>query len=146
MNSDELCFLPLHELAGQLRTAKISSIEVTCAILDRIRTKARLHAYITVMEESALRAAAAADDEIRAGRLRGLLHGVPIAVKDLFWTKGVLTTCASGVLRDWRPRRDRDRGRSARSGGRRDRRQVEPDRICSGLVPPGLPRTAESVG
>ena len=103
MNSDELCFLPLHELAGQLRTAKISSTEVTRAILDRIRNKARLHAYITVMEESALRAAAVADDDLRAGRYRGPLHGVPLGVKDLCWTKGALTTCASGVLRDWRP-------------------------------------------
>jgi amidase len=55
------------------------------------------------MEESALRSAGQADAEIGAGRWRGPLHGVPVAVKDLCQTKGVLTTCASRVLRDWRP-------------------------------------------
>jgi amidase len=63
----------------------------------------RLHAYLTVLNESALRRAAQADEEIRAGKWRGPLHGVPIAVKDLCQTKGILTTCASRVLRDWRP-------------------------------------------
>src|SRR5216683_122322 len=47
--------------------------------------------------------AVAADKEIATGRWRGPLHGVPVAVKDLCWTKGVPTTCASKVLRDWRP-------------------------------------------
>lgn len=103
MDSEALCYLPLHELAEQIRAGKISSSEVTRATLDRIRAKARLNAYLTVMEESALRAAAAVDEEIRAGRRRGPLHGVPVAVKDLCQTRGVLTTCASRVLRDWRP-------------------------------------------
>jgi len=103
MESEALCYLSLHELAGQLRSGKVSSSEVTHAILERIRAKASLNAYITVMEGSAVRAAAMADEEIRAGRWRGPLHGVPIAAKDLCQTKGVLTTCASRVLSDWRP-------------------------------------------
>jgi amidase len=55
------------------------------------------------LDDSALRQAQAADKEIAAGKWRGPLHGVPVAVKDLCWTKGVPTTCASKVLGDWRP-------------------------------------------
>ena len=103
MDNQALCNLSLHELSDQLRTAKVSSSEATRAILDRIRAHRDLNAYIAVMEESALRAASQADAEIRADRYRGPLHGVPVAVKDLCWTKGVATTCASKVLRDWIP-------------------------------------------
>jgi len=104
MESNALCYLSLQDLSVQLRTGKISSVEVTRCILDRIhRMNPRLHAYLTVLDESALQHATQADEEIRAGNWRGPLHGVPIAVKDLCQTKGVLTTCASRVLRDWRP-------------------------------------------
>ncbi len=104
MESDALCYLSVEELSRQLHSGKLSSVEVTRSILDRIhRMNPRLHAYLTVLDESALQSAAQADAEIRAGKWRGPLHGVPIAVKDLCQTKGVLTTCASRVLRDWRP-------------------------------------------
>jgi len=104
VESDARCYLSVQELSAQLRTGKLSSVEVTRCILDRIKQiNPRLHAYLTVLDESALRRAAQADEEIRAGKWRGPLHGVPIAVKDLCQTKGVLTTCASHVLRDWRP-------------------------------------------
>ena len=104
MESDTLCFLSLQDLSAQLRTGKLSSVEVTRCILDRIhRMNPRLHAYLTVLDESALYRAAQVDEEIRAGHWRGPLHGVPIAVKDLCQTKGVLTTCASPILRGWRP-------------------------------------------
>jgi amidase len=104
MEMERLAFLSLVELAALLRARKLSSVEITRAIIDRIHTtNPRLHAYITVAEESALRSAAQADTEIAAGRWRGSLHGVPLAVKDLCQTKGILTTCASRVLRDWIP-------------------------------------------
>jgi amidase len=104
MDSDALCFLSLSELAGQLRERQVTSVEVTRTILDRINAmNPKLHAYLAVLEESALRQAAQADREISAGRWRGPLHGIPVAVKDLCQTKGVLTTCSSRVLRDWRP-------------------------------------------
>jgi len=104
MDAESLSFLSVNDLATQLREKKLSSVEVTRSILGRIRAaNPRLHAYLTVMEESALRSAGQADAEIKAGRWRGPLHGVPVAVKDLCQTKGVLTTCASRVLRDWRP-------------------------------------------
>jgi len=104
LESDALCYLSLQELSAQLRTGKTSSVAVTRSILERIqRMNPRLRAYLTVLDESALRRATQADEEIRAGKWRGPLHGVPIAVKDLCQTKGELTTCASRVLRDWRP-------------------------------------------
>ncbi len=104
MEAEAIYYLPLQELATQLRTRKLSSVEVTRCVLERIhKLNPRLHAYLTVLDEAALKTAAQADVEIGSGRWRGPLHGVPVAVKDLCQTKGVLTTCASRVRRDWRP-------------------------------------------
>jgi amidase len=99
-----LCFLTLGELSELLHKREVTSVEATRAVLDRIHTlNPTLHAYLTILDNSALGQAEAADKEIAAGKWRGPLHGVPVAVKDLCWTKGVPTTCASKVLRDWRP-------------------------------------------
>jgi amidase len=99
-----LCFLSLRELSAQLRRREVTSVEVTRALLDRIhKLNPTLRAYLTILDDSALQQAKAADQEIAAGKWRGPLHGVPVAVKDLCWTKGVPTTCASKVLRNWRP-------------------------------------------
>jgi amidase len=99
-----LCFLSLSELSALLRRHEVSSVEASRAVLDRIhKLNPTLRAYLIILDDSALRQAEAADKEIAAGKWRGPLHGVPLAVKDLCWTKGVLTTCASMVLRDWRP-------------------------------------------
>lgn len=107
MDAEAIAYLPITELAAQLREKKLSSVEVTRALLDRIhRLNPKLHAYNMVSSDLALRAAEQADTEIRAGRSRGPLHGVPIAVKDLCWTKDIPTTCSSRVLRDWRPERN----------------------------------------
>ena len=104
MDPKALCFLSLSELSAKLRTREVTSVEATRAVLDRIhKLNPSLRAYLTVLDESALRQAEAADKEIAAGKWRGPLHGVPVAVKDLCWTKGVPTTCASKVLRDFRP-------------------------------------------
>jgi amidase len=103
MDAETLCFLSLSEVGAQIREGKLTSTEVTRNILDRIRKYDGLHAYNLVTAESALRAAARADAELRGNRWRGPLHGVPVAVKDLCWTKGVRTTCSSHVLRDWCP-------------------------------------------
>jgi amidase len=99
-----LYFLSLSELSALLRRREVSSVEATRAVLDRIhKLNPTLRAYLTILDDAALRQADAADKEIAAGKWRGPLHGVPVAVKDLCWTKGVPTTCASKVLRDWRP-------------------------------------------
>lgn len=99
-----LCFLSVGELSARLRQRELTSVEVTRAVIARIRKlNPVIRAYLTVLDDLALRQAEAADSEIAAGRWRGPLHGVPVAVKDLCWTRGIPTTCASRVLRDWRP-------------------------------------------
>jgi amidase len=104
MEPRDLCFLSLTELSARLRDRALSPVEATRAVLDRIRRlDPSLHAYLAVLEERAIARATEAEREIRAGRWRGALHGVPIAVKDLCQTAGIPTTCASRVLRDWKP-------------------------------------------
>ncbi len=95
------------EAAAALRARKISSVELTAALLDGIsRLNPTLNAFITVMEESARAAARQADEELARGIDRGPLHGIPIAVKDVFSTKGVRTTCGSKVFANHIPDRD----------------------------------------
>jgi aspartyl-tRNA(Asn)/glutamyl-tRNA(Gln) amidotransferase subunit A len=82
--------------AAELRAGNISSVELTTAALERTqRLDPKLNAFITVTAGSALRAARRADEELRAGQDRGPLHGIPIALKDLFLTRGVRTTGGS---------------------------------------------------
>src|SRR5713226_493417 len=107
MDSRELAFLPLATLAERLQRRELSPVEVTRVYLDRIAAlDPQLHAYITVTGEQALADAAAAEREIAAGHLRGALHGVPLAIKDLFYTAGVRTTAGSRILADFVPTED----------------------------------------
>ncbi|MFF4060712.1 amidase [Streptomyces sp. NPDC001668] len=91
----------LHELSVQeagtlLRSGELTSLELTRSALDRIaRFDPALHAFILVTEETALRRAAAADRDLRAGKDRGPMHGIPYALKDIFDVEGVPTTNAS---------------------------------------------------
>lgn len=102
--ASELCVLSLEDVAQQIAFREVSPVEVTRAVLDRIeRVNPALNAYMTVTGESALAAARVAEREITGGEYRGLLHGVPVAVKDLFATKGVRTTAGSKILSDWVP-------------------------------------------
>ena len=97
---------PLHyqtiaEVGARLRSRELSPVELTTAILERIEAlDGDLKSYATVMADSALASARAADREIAAGNYRGGLHGVPIAVKDLCFTTGVATMGGAQVLRD----------------------------------------------
>lgn len=88
----------IRELAADLRSGASSSVELTRIYLDRINQfNPTLNAYVTVTEEQALAAAAAADDKIKAGD-EGLLTGIPIVHKDIFNTLGVRTSCGSRML------------------------------------------------
>jgi aspartyl-tRNA(Asn)/glutamyl-tRNA(Gln) amidotransferase subunit A len=105
--ASELAFLPLAALAERLRRREVSPVEVTREYLDRIATlDPQLTAFITVTGEQALADAAAAEREIAAGQYRGPLHGVPLAIKDLFYTAGVRTTAGSKILGDFVPTED----------------------------------------
>lgn len=99
--SDDILWLPISQLAPKLRRKEISPVELARLTLDRIaRLEPKLNSYITVLQESALREASAAEKEMMSGRYRGPLHGVPISVKDIYAIKGVRTTAGSKILRD----------------------------------------------
>jgi amidase len=105
--SSELHYLSLDEVARRLKARKVSSVEATQAILDRIgKLDPRLKAYATVTPERALADAKARDAETAAGKSRGPLHGVPIAVKDLCNTEGVPTAAGMAIHRTNVPSKD----------------------------------------
>ena len=105
--ADEILDLDAVGLSAKLRARELSPVEVTDAYLDRIAaTEKRLCAYITVTAELARASAIAAEREIAAGNWRGVFHGVPVALKDLCCTRGILTTSGSKVLADYVPDHD----------------------------------------
>ncbi len=99
--------LTVHEAHVLLQGGEITAVELTQAVLDRIReVDPQIRAYVTVCEEDALREAAAADDRLRSGDGVTPLTGVPYGVKDCLSTNGVRTTCSSRILEDYVPRYD----------------------------------------
>ena len=105
--SNSLHYLTISEAAEGIRSGRFSPVELTQVCLDRIASlNSGLHAFITVTAEQAMVKAREAEAEMRAGRLRGPLHGIPIAHKDIVCTRGVLTTGHSNLLRDWVPQED----------------------------------------
>ena len=102
--ADEILNLDVVGLGAKLRSRELSPVEVTDVYLDRIAaTEKKLCAYIAVTAELARSTALAAEREIAAGNWRGTFHGVPIALKDLCCTRGILTTSGSKVLADHVP-------------------------------------------
>ena len=90
---DDVLYRPVTELAFQVRGRKISSVDLTLAYLQRMKWfDSRLNAVVTATSDLALRQARTADAEVRRGRYRGLLHGIPYGAKDLFATAGIPTT------------------------------------------------------
>ena len=102
----ELHTLTIAEANRLLATGKISSVELTQALLDRIADHdEKIGAFITVDTDNALAQAKAADELIAAGSQK-TFTGIPIALKDLLCTQGVKTTCASKILDDFIPQYD----------------------------------------
>ncbi|MEM1345056.1 MAG: amidase, partial [Pseudomonadota bacterium] len=96
--------LALTEAAAEMAAGRLSSVELTQACLERTQaTEAALNAYVVQTPEAALKAAHKADAERASGQVRGPLHGVPVAVKDLIDMAGLVTTCSSAVRRDFPP-------------------------------------------
>ena len=89
-------YATISQAAAALRAGQTSSLEMTRLSLARIeRLEGLLNAFISVTADAALEQAGQADRELAAGRDRGMLHGIPVAVKDLIDTRGVLTTYGS---------------------------------------------------
>jgi aspartyl-tRNA(Asn)/glutamyl-tRNA(Gln) amidotransferase subunit A len=101
-----------------LLEVRVTSLEQTETALAAIhQDNSRLNAFITVMEQSALADARRADRELAKGKRRSAIHGVPISLKDLFYTRGVRTTAGSKILADFVPRRDAEVVRRLRAAG-----------------------------
>jgi aspartyl-tRNA(Asn)/glutamyl-tRNA(Gln) amidotransferase subunit A len=114
----ETIHLTLEDAAALVRSRRVSPTELTEACLARIEAvEPRLNAFVTVTAEVARAQAREAGDEIAAGRYRGPLHGIPVAVKDLFATKGIRTTAGSRILAEWIPEEDATVVRKLREAG-----------------------------
>ena len=107
MTDDDLAYAPISDLAPALKSQKISPVELTELALARIeRHDGALNSFITVMADQARHDAKTAEKAIEAGDWQGPLHGIPVAVKDLYATAGTLTTYGSGLFADWVPDHD----------------------------------------
>ena len=107
MPLDDLHYLPLTKVGEHIRDGDVSPVEVVEALLARIdRLDGKLKSYTTVTADLARAQALQAEAEIEQGRWRGPLHGVPIAVKDLCFTKGVRTTGGMTIHADFTPDHD----------------------------------------
>jgi aspartyl-tRNA(Asn)/glutamyl-tRNA(Gln) amidotransferase subunit A len=114
----ELTELTIHEAGALLRLRSVSSTDLVEASLRRIEeTEPVLHAYATVLADSARADAKQADRELAAGIWRGRLHGIPIGIKDLFFTRGVPTEGGSRVLAGFVPSYDATAVRLLREAG-----------------------------
>jgi aspartyl-tRNA(Asn)/glutamyl-tRNA(Gln) amidotransferase subunit A len=114
----DLTALSVADAGRLLRRRRISAEELCRAYLGRVeRHQPRLNAFVTVTAERALRAARAADRELRAGRDRGPWHGIPIGHKDVLLTRGVRTTAGSRLLARFVPARDATVVRRLRAAG-----------------------------
>jgi aspartyl-tRNA(Asn)/glutamyl-tRNA(Gln) amidotransferase subunit A len=100
----DLISLTIAEAARRIAGRQLSPVDLTTAVLARIEAlNPRVGAFITVASEHALAAARAAEREIQGGRSRGPLHGIPVGVKDTYYTRGIRTTAASPVLENFVP-------------------------------------------
>jgi Asp-tRNA(Asn)/Glu-tRNA(Gln) amidotransferase A subunit family amidase len=103
----DLAFAGAAEQARWIGSGQVTSERLTRIYLDRIgRLDGRLHAWITVIGDQALATARERDAEVKAGRIRGPLHGVPYALKDVIDTKGIRTTWGSSLYKDRVPDED----------------------------------------
>jgi aspartyl-tRNA(Asn)/glutamyl-tRNA(Gln) amidotransferase subunit A len=97
---DQLAGLTLVEASARIHNRSVTSTQLTTALLARIAVyDPKVNSYITVMGQQALKQAALLDEEAKAGRFRGPLHGIPIALKDNIDTAGTRTTAASPMFR-----------------------------------------------
>ena len=107
MNKADIPFLSAADLGRLIAQKEVSPVEATEAYLGRIDdVDFKFNAYLTVCRTEAMEAAREAERAILRGEYRGPLHGIPVAVKDQFWTKGMRSTGGSRILADFVPDED----------------------------------------
>ena len=103
----DLCFMPATDLAAAIRAKKVSPVEIMRAVYARLHEiNPRINAFCTLTEDEALRAAKDAEAAVLHGDRLGLLHGVPISIKDLVVTRGVRTMFGSRIREGYVPEED----------------------------------------
>src|SRR5437879_4708565 len=99
MSPADLCFTPATELVALIRARKLSPVELTRAVLDRVeRLNPAVNAFCTVTADAALAAAREAEQAVMTGAALGPLHGIPFSIKDLHFTKGIRTMSGSFIF------------------------------------------------
>ncbi len=107
MEKRDIPFLSATELSELIRQQEVSPVEVTESYLDRIDDlNFKFNSYLTVCRKEALRAAQQAEQTIAQGNYLGPTHGIPVAVKDQLWSKGIRTTVGSRFMADFFPEED----------------------------------------
>ena len=107
MDSVQIPFLSATDLAKLIKNRDISPVEATQSYLERIgQLDGKLNSYITVCHDEALATARRAESEIASGDYKGPMHGIPVAVKDQFYTKGIRSTGGSIILKELVPDED----------------------------------------
>lgn len=107
MPDEDLTLLTVAQLGARIQRGDVSPVEVAEAFLHRIDAlEPRLNAFITRMDEYVLQAAREAEEELVRGEYCGLFHGIPVGLKDLFWTRGIRTTSGSLIDGEFVPAED----------------------------------------
>ena len=107
MDKQDIPFLTTAELSELIRAREVSPVEATSAYLDRIDSlNFKFNSYLTICRNEAMEAAFEAERAIASGNCLGPMHGIPVAVKDQLWTKGIRTTAGSRILADFIPDED----------------------------------------
>jgi aspartyl-tRNA(Asn)/glutamyl-tRNA(Gln) amidotransferase subunit A len=99
----ELNQLTIHGLQEKIKNGDVSATQITESVFSRIdAVEERVHSYIRLIKDEALAAAAKADENIKKGDIKPLT-GIPVALKDIVCTKGIITTCGSHILHNFVP-------------------------------------------
>jgi Asp-tRNA(Asn)/Glu-tRNA(Gln) amidotransferase A subunit family amidase len=107
MTGNDICWLSATELAEAIRQKKVSPVETVRRVLERIEAiNPKINAFVTITRDAAMAEAERAEEAVMKGEQLGPLHGVPVSIKDLIFTKGVRTTMGSKLYQDFVPDED----------------------------------------